>query len=224
MGDRICGAYHTSRKDECTLYHHCDRILDSMGEAQQVKGCTAATAVKFLFENVLTRFGCPEILMSDYRMHFLNETISALTEEFQQNDWDLRIPILLWAYRTTCKKLTGQTPFRLVYSTEAVMPIEYTVPSLRMVAMTCMADHGALEERVPQLEELEEEQFLAGFHQQVQKQCEKAWHDCHIKLRTFKENGLVLLYDCKFEKFPGKLRMHWLGPYVVKEVTNGGAI
>jgi len=43
-------------------------------------------------------------------------------------------------------------------------------------------------------------------------------------LRTFKENDLVLLYDNKFEKFLGKFRMHWLGPYVVKEVTDGSAV
>eukprot|EP00253_Pinus_taeda_P003387 PITA_03387 len=86
------------------------------------------------------------------------------------------------------------------------------------------ANRGALEERLAQLEELEEEQFLAGFHQQVQKQCKKAWHDHHIKVRTFKENDLVLLYDSKFKKFLGKLCMHWSGPYVVKEVIDGGAI
>jgi len=43
-------------------------------------------------------------------------------------------------------------------------------------------------------------------------------------VRTFKENELVLLYDSKFEKFPRKLRMHWLGPYVIKEVTDGGVV
>jgi len=35
-------------------------------------------------------------------------------------------------------------------------------------------DCEALEDRLVQLEELEEERFLAGFHQQVQKQREKA--------------------------------------------------
>jgi len=40
----------------------------------------------------------------------------------------------------------------------------------------------------------------------------------------FKENDLVLLCDSKFKKFPGKLWMHWLGPYVVKEVIDGGMV
>jgi len=52
-------------------------------EAQLVKDCIGMTAVKFLFEHVLMRFGCPKILMSDCGMHFLNELISALMEEFQ---------------------------------------------------------------------------------------------------------------------------------------------
>lgn len=52
--------------------------------------------------------------------------------------------------------------------------------------------------------ELEEDRFLAGFHQKVQKECGKAWHDRHIKFHTFKVNGLVLLYDSKFDNFMGK--------------------
>lgn len=60
--------------------------------------------------------------------------------------------------------MIGQTPFRLVYGVEAVMPMEYIVPSLCIVVLTGMKDHGALEERLTQLEELEEEQFLARFH------------------------------------------------------------
>ena len=86
--------------------------------------------------------------------------------------------------------------------------MEYIVPSLRIATLIGMADHEALKERLVQLGELKEDWFLAGFHQQVQKEYEKAWHDRHIKLCTFKLNHLVLLYDSKFDKFPGKFRMH----------------
>ena len=96
--------------------------------------------------------------------------------------------------------------------------------SLKIVALTDMADRETMEECLVQLLELEEDRFLAGFHQQVQKECNKAWHDQHIKLHIFKVNDLVLLYDRKFRKFLGKFQMHWLGPYVVKEITNGGVV
>jgi transposase InsO family protein len=32
---------------------------------------------------VITRFGCPRILMSEQDTHFINDTIRAMTEEFE---------------------------------------------------------------------------------------------------------------------------------------------
>eukprot|EP00253_Pinus_taeda_P014638 PITA_14638 len=60
-----------------------NEYLTRWAEAQPFKDYTGATIVKFLFEYVLMRFGCPKVLMSDRGMHFLNETISMVTEEFQ---------------------------------------------------------------------------------------------------------------------------------------------
>ena len=34
----------------------------------------------------------------------------------------------------------------------------------------------------------------------------------------------MLLYDNKFIKHPGKLQMHWLGPYLIQSITSGGAV
>jgi hypothetical protein len=69
---------------------------------------------------------------------------------------------------------------------------------------------------------MDEYGILVGFQQQVQKAREKAWHDRHKKKKTFKEGDLMLMYDNKSIQHPGKLRMHWLGPYEVKIVTDGG--
>ena len=69
----------------------------------------------------------------------------------------------------------GKTPFGLVYGVESIMPMEYIMPNMHIAVLTGMTDNGSLEERLLQLDELEEERFLAGFHQKVQKQREKAW-------------------------------------------------
>jgi len=102
--------------------------------------------------------------------------------------------------------------------------MEYIVPILRIAAVMNMVDHDTREERLTQLIELEEDNFFARFHHQVQKDREKEWHDRHIKQHTFKVDDLVFLYDSKFTKFLGKFKMHWLGPYVVREITDGGAV
>ena len=52
-------------------------------KAAPVEDCIAATAAKFVFENIVTRFGCPTILMSDKGSHFINCAMRALTEELQ---------------------------------------------------------------------------------------------------------------------------------------------
>jgi hypothetical protein len=40
----------------------------------------------------------------------------------------------------------------------------------------------------------------------------------------FKEGDLVLMYDSKSLQHPGKLRMHWLGPYEVNVVIERGDV
>lgn len=57
--------------------------LTRLVEEQPIKDFTGTTAMNFLFDYVLTQFGCANILMSDHGTHILNEMISMLAEEFQ---------------------------------------------------------------------------------------------------------------------------------------------
>ncbi|OAE33727.1 hypothetical protein AXG93_3363s1010 [Marchantia polymorpha subsp. ruderalis] len=54
-----------------------------MVEAEATRKDDAATVSKFLFELIITRYGCPLELVSDRGTHFLNAVIEDLTSHFQ---------------------------------------------------------------------------------------------------------------------------------------------
>ena len=45
--------------------------------------------------------------------------------------WLEELPNILWAYRTTARTPTGETPFRLTYGTEVVISVEVGVTNIR---------------------------------------------------------------------------------------------
>ena len=65
---------------------------------------------------------------------------------------------------------------------------------------------------------------MSGFHQQVQNSREKVWIDRDIKQNKFEVRYLSPLYDSDIVKFPRKFKMHWLGRYIIKYTTDGGAV
>ena len=45
--------------------------------------------------------------------------------------WPEELPNILWAYKTTTRTPTGETPFRLAYGIEAVIPVEIGLTTWR---------------------------------------------------------------------------------------------
>ena len=44
--------------------------------------------------------------------------------------WPEELPNVLWAYKTIVRTPTWETPFRLTYSTEAIIPVEVGMSSI----------------------------------------------------------------------------------------------
>jgi hypothetical protein len=76
-----------------------------------------------------------------------------------QEDWDDRVPTILWAYRTTTKKLHRYTPFHLVYGKEAVVPAEFITSSLYNAQITHMSKEESIAQILMELQELKETKF-----------------------------------------------------------------
>ncbi|XP_024531122.1 uncharacterized protein LOC112346410 [Selaginella moellendorffii] len=126
---------------------------------------------------------------------------------------------------SSCFKVTTRfSPFQLVYGQEALLPVELEVPALRTAVEHAMDWDGAIQQRLNELERLDETRLLAFQAREALQKRRKKWHDDHIRERKFAIGDLVLLYDSKFWKRPGKLKIRWLGPYVVVNVNDNGSV
>ena len=76
-----------------------------------------------------------------------------------------------------------------------------------------------------QLSELHEK-CLATVDQTILIQQQRSnWHDRFIKKKVFYEGDWALLYDSRFKRdIKGKLRIRWLGPYLVDRVFDNGIV
>ena len=66
------------------------------------------------------------------------------------------LPHILWTYRTTSRRSTGETPFSMTYEAEAVIPLETGFPTLRMSSFTPSNNDGLLEKSLDLIEEQRE--------------------------------------------------------------------
>jgi hypothetical protein len=73
----------SSRRNEYIII--ATEYLTKWAEAKAVKKADAKQTAIFLYENIISRFGCPKILISDRDSHFLNPVIREMTQLFQIN-------------------------------------------------------------------------------------------------------------------------------------------
>uniref|UniRef100_A0A2N9HLW7 Integrase catalytic domain-containing protein n=1 Tax=Fagus sylvatica TaxID=28930 RepID=A0A2N9HLW7_FAGSY len=128
--------------------------------------------------------------------------------------WVEELPNVLWTFRTTTRKSTGETLFSLAYGSEAVIPLKIGLPTLRTSEWEPEIKDLAQSQALDLLEERREQVMirLASYQQQLKKGYNK-----NVRLRSFQQGDLVLRKVFGNTKNPndGKLGPNWEGPYRV---------
>jgi transposase InsO family protein len=91
--------------------------------------------------------------------------LKAIKKKLTKKDknWAEPLPEILWAYHTTIQTSTGETPFRMVYGTDTMIPVEINPPSWRRETLTTDANKEALQENLDLLEEVREKAHFREF-------------------------------------------------------------
>ncbi|XP_072080968.1 uncharacterized protein [Arachis hypogaea] len=136
--------------------------------------------------------------------------------------WAELIPKIIWGYNTTIHSTTKETPFRLVYGSDAMIPVEISQSSLR----TEMADHTTKDiARQSKLDLVEEVRSSTAIKHLAMQQHIARRYNKRLHPRSFQVNDLVLrkTEQARRPSTHGKLAANWEGPYRVTEVIGNGA-
>lgn len=129
---------------------------------------------------------------------------------------------VLWAYRTTSKSSTCETPFSLVYDFEALIPAEVGEPSVRFQNATESSNNEAM---TTTLELLDEKRESSLIRMAAKKQRIERHYNRQTNLQYFGVGHLVLRKVTLNTRNPneGKLGQNWEGPYCVLGIVGKGS-
>uniref|UniRef100_A0A2N9GS26 Uncharacterized protein n=1 Tax=Fagus sylvatica TaxID=28930 RepID=A0A2N9GS26_FAGSY len=135
--------------------------------------------------------------------------------------WPEELPSILWAYRTTVRIPTGETPFRMTFGSEAVVPVEIGLTSFRTLAYDGQKNEEQLRLNLDLIDEVREtaEARMKRYQEKMARH-----YNSRVKPRQLSIGDLVLRKVTLATRNPseGKLGPNWEGPYKVVEVRRPG--
>ncbi|KAL0434858.1 UNVERIFIED_CONTAM: hypothetical protein Sradi_0193700 [Sesamum radiatum] len=138
--------------------------------------------------------------------------------ESAKSSWVEELPGVLWAYRTTPRSDTGETPFCLVFGTEAIIPAEIGEETQRVAQYESRRNQ---EERAFDLTVIEERRDAAYTKILHHKGLMMRNYNRRIKPRCFHVGDLVLK-KVEVSKHVGKLDPGWEGSFKVIKINKPG--
>jgi transposase InsO family protein len=134
--------------------------------------------------------------------------------------WIRELPYVVWSLRTQpSQALHGNTPFFMVYGSEAMLPTDLIFGAPRLTFKS-IAEAEAT--RLEDINVLEEERLNTVIQSARYQQTLQRYHDKAVRHRSFAVGDLVLRQILMGEG-RHKLSPLWEGPFIISEVTRPGS-
>ena len=169
----------------------CTDYLTKWVDAEPLANIRDVDVKRFIWKNIVTRFGVLNVLISDNGLQFDSKAFRKYcsdlgiknrysTPAYPQGNgqaeavnkvimnglkkrlddakgrWVEELPHVLWTYRTTPRKSTGETPYSMTYGVETVIPLENGFPIMRSSAFTSDGNNELLKRNLDLIEERRE--------------------------------------------------------------------
>ena len=111
---------------------------------------------------IKNQFSSPRHLQANGQMEVTNRTLLKIIKanlDDAKGAWPEELPNVLWAYRTTTRTPTRETPFMLTYGTEVVIPVEVGVASIRRMVFNKEDSEDHLPINLDYLDEVRDKAF-----------------------------------------------------------------
>ncbi|KAK9190212.1 hypothetical protein WN943_018814 [Citrus x changshan-huyou] len=171
------------------------------------------------------KYCSPAHPQSNGQVEAANKTIKRLLKTrlgAKKGAWVDELSGVLWAYRTTHKTATGETPFALAFGHEAVVPAEIGTTTHR-------TNHFNEQENDEQiclnLDLLTERREQAAERSVIYQQRVARYYNQKVNIRQFRVGDWVLrrVNQSTKDSTQGVLGPNWKGPYRVKRIAGPGA-
>ena len=135
--------------------------------------------------------------------------------------WPEELPNVLWAYRTTTRTPTGETPFRLTYGTKAIILVNVRITNIKQEMFHKESNDDQLKVNLDCQDEVRER---ASNKMTMYQQKMAEYYNKRVKLKRLDIGDLVLRKVTPTTKNPAqeKLSPTWEGPYQVVHYSKQG--